>query len=123
MVGVGSPLQRRPAGEAAAPAVPFPAPPNMKETRMRPDAVRAAPSVGSRKTLHIFRIASTEDIPDATTHYERLVERGEINPAARAMFIAANGYRGALSPPQGPTAVHDVKDHVVGSEAARRAQP
>ena len=56
-------------------------------------------------------------------HYERLVERGEINPAARAMFIAANGYRGALSPPQGPTVVHDVKDHVVGHEAARRAQP
>ena len=80
---------------------------------MRPEAVRAAPLTGSHKTLHIFRIAGTEDIPDAMTYYERLVERGEINPAARAMFIAANGYRGALSPPQGPTAIQDVKVHVV----------
>jgi hypothetical protein len=68
---------------------------------MIPDAARTAPPIrhGSLKTFPVFRTASTEDIPDAQTHYDALVDSGEIRPAARAIYVGADGYRGPLSPP------------------------
>jgi len=80
---------------------------------MRQNAVHAASSAGSRKTLHIFLCATGSDIPNAQTAYAEMVDGGEIHPDARAMVILANGYRDALSPPAPPTLVGDVKVHVV----------
>ena len=80
---------------------------------MRQNAVHAAPPAGSCTTLHIIRVALSPEIPNAQSLYADLVDEGEIHPDARAMVITGSGYRGALSPPQGPTAVHDVKVHVV----------
>ena len=72
-----------------------------------------APRVGSPATLHIIQITTTEDIPDALTLYERLIERGEMHPGARAMWAIGADRRGALSPLQPPTLVRDVVTHAV----------
>ena len=87
---------------------------NTKDNRMR-HARAAAPSVCSSRALHIFRVATGSDIPDAQTAYAKMVDGGEIHPDARVMVIVASGYRGALSPPRPPALVRDVVVHVVRS--------